>query len=513
MTSPSDTTSEGHPRRWLILAVLNLSLVLIVASVSSLNLAIPTIQRELGATASELVWINASYALVFAGLLLPAGAIGDRYGRKGALLTGLTIFLISALVATYAGSPTELIVLRGMMGVGASLTMPATLSIITVIFPAAERAKAIAIWSGFAGAGGAIGILASGLLLDSFWWGSVFFVNVPIAGLALILGVFVVPTSRDTEQRALDPMGSLLSIAGLSALVYGLIQGPEFGWGDGAVVGAFIAAAVFLFGWVRVELSQQDPLLDPRLFRLPRFSMGSYAVTSGFLAMFGMFFVLTQYLQFVLGYTVLEAAVRTLPFAGAMIVVAPNGPRLTERVGPGRTMSTGMLVAAVGMVWLGLQGTDSGYLPILIGIVLMAGGMALSFPAATEAIVTSLPPNKAGVGSAMNDTTREVGGAIGIALLGSLLSAGYRSGLGDVTDGLPPEAAEAAEDSIGAALAVAAQVPGGEQLAAAAREAFVDGMQLAMFAAAATVAVSALVVGRFFPSPDANTPATATTAP
>ena len=490
---------EGHPRRWLILAILNLSLVLIVASVSSLNLAIPTIQRELDASASELVWINAAYALVFAGLLLPAGALGDRFGRKGALLAGLGIFLVSALIATYADSPEQLIVLRGAMGVGAALTMPATLSIITVIFPLAERAKAIAIWSGFAGAGAAIGILSSGLLLESFWWGSVFFVNVPIAGIAFVLGALFVPTSRDSEERALDPAGSLLSIAGLGALVYGLIQGPEFGWGDGAVIAAFVAAAVFLAGWVRVELAQTDPLLDPRLFRDPQFSMGSFSITAGFTAMFGMFFVLTQYLQFVLGYTALEAAVRTLPFAATMVVVAPNGPRLSAKIGAGRTMAGGMLIGSVGMATLGMMGADSGYGSIVIAIILMAFGMALAFPAGTEAIVTSLPENKAGVGSAMNDTTREVGGAIGIALLGTLLSAGYRSGLGDATEGLPPNAAEAAEDNVGAALAISAQVPGGEQLADAARNAFVDGLQLAMFAAAAIVAVSALIVGRFFP--------------
>ncbi len=502
-SATADSAEAGHPRRWPILAILNLSLVLIVASVSSLNLAIPSIQRELDASASELVWINASYALVFAGLLLPAGAIGDRYGRKGALVVGLALFLVSALVATFAEDPVQLIVLRGLMGVGAALTMPATLSIITVVFPPEERAKAIAIWSGFAGAGGAIGILASGLLLEQFWWGSVFLVNVPIAALALGLVLLFVPTSRDDTQRPLDPVGSALSIAGLASLVYGLIEGPERGWTDGAVVAAFIAAAVLLAGWVRVELTQRDPLLDPRLFGIRRFSVGSYVVTSSFLVMFGMFFVLTQYLQFALGYTPLEAAVRTLPFAATMVVVAPNGPNLSARIGQGPTMFVGMSVAAVGVGGLSFLGTDTGYPLIALTIVVMAAGMALTFPAATEAIVTALPESKAGVASAMNDTTREVGGAIGIALLGSLLSSGYRSSLGDATDGLPAEAAEAAEDNIGAALAVAADASGGEMLAAAAREAFVDGMQLALLVGAGVLAVSAVIAGRFFPAAEA----------
>lgn len=498
----TDPENGGHPQRWLILAILNLSLVLIVAGVSSLNLAIPSIQQALNATASELVWINASYSLVFAGLLLPAGALGDRYGRRGALLVGLGIFVASALLATLADNPTQLILLRGIMGVGAAFTMPATLSIITVVFPPDERAKAIAIWSGFAGAGGAIGILASGLLLKWFWWGSVFLVNVPIAVLAIVLVSMYVPTSKDEAERPLDPAGSLLSIAGLVALVYGLIQGPEFGWTHGVVIGSFVASVVFLYGWVRVELAQRDPLLDPRLFRIPQFSMGSFAVTSAFLVMFGMFFILTQYLQFVLGYSPLEAAVRTLPFALTMVVVAPNGPQVAARIGRGRTIASGMAIAAVGCAWLALLQADTGYALIAPAIIVMAAGMALAFPAATESIVSSLPQSKAGVASAMNDTTREVGGAIGIALLGTLLSSGYRRGLGGAVDGLPPEAAEAAEDNIGAALAIAAEVPGGEALADAARQAFVDGMRLSMLVGAAVMAVAAGLVSHYFPSDD-----------
>ncbi|MCP5028760.1 MAG: MFS transporter [Actinomycetia bacterium] len=496
----TDPPTTGHPRRWVILAILNLSLVLIVASVSSLNLAIPSIQRALDASAAELVWINASYALVFAGLLLPAGALGDRFGRKGALLNGLAIFIVAAFIATLSDSANSLIVLRGLMGVGAALTMPATLSIITMVFPAEERGKAIAIWSGFAGAGGAIGILASGLLLESFWWGSVFLINVPIAALALLLVALVVPTSKDDEQRPLDPVGSLLSITGLVALVYGLVQGPEFGWTDPVVIGAFVMSIVFLAGWVMAELRQRDPLLDPRLFQNRQFSVAGFAITSSFLVMFGMFFVLTQYLQFALGYSALEAAVRTLPFAGTMVAVAPRGPALVARLGAGVTMSIGMFVSALGAGLLGIQDLNSGYGVIAVAIMVLAGGMALVFPAATEAIVTSLPPSKAGVASAMNDTTREVGGAIGIALLGTLLSSGYRDGLGAVTDGLPPAAADAAQDNVGAALAVAAQAPeGGELLALAARTAFVDGMRLAMLVGATILLVSSVVVRRLFP--------------
>jgi EmrB/QacA subfamily drug resistance transporter len=491
--------THAHPQRWKILAILNLSLVLIVASVSSLNLAIPSIQRALNATASELVWINAAYALVFAGLLLPAGALGDRYGRKRALVGGLTIFLVSALIATLSENATQLIVLRGAMGIGAALTMPATLSIITVVFPREERAKAIAIWSGFAGAGGALGILASGFLLESFKWSSVFFINVPIAALAIILVIAMVPNSKDPQERPLDPAGSLLSIVGLVAFVYGLIQGPEFGWTDPIVLGAFAVSILAMFTWVRVGLAHHDPLLDPRLFRIPKFRMGSFTITSAFLVMFGMFFVLTQYLQFALGYTPLEAAIRTLPFAPAMILIAPRGPALAAKIGAGKTMALGMLTSTAGLFAFGFMTVSTPYLPIGIALVVAAGGLALVFPTATESIVSSLPQNKAGVASAMNDATREVGGAIGIALLGTLLSSGYRSGLGNSASDLPPEAADVFQDNVGAALAVAEQLPNGEALAAVARDAFVDGMQLAMWAGAAVMLISSVIVFRLFP--------------
>ncbi len=502
MTPPPSSDFDpaiGHPQRWPILAILNLSLVLIVASVSSLNLAIPSIQRALDATGSELVWINAAYALVFAGLLLPAGAVGDRYGRKPALITGLAIFAVGALVATQADTPTQVIVLRAVMGIGAALTMPATLSIITVVFPPDERAKAIAIWSGFAGAGAAIGIISSGLLLKAFWWGSVFLVNVPIAGLALVLVLAVVPNSKDSEERPLDPVGSLLSIVGLSSFVYALIQGPEFGWTDPVVLAAFAIAVVSIAGWVRFELAQHDPMLDPRLFRIGEFRMGSFTVTTAFLVMFGMFFVLTQYLQFAVGYSPLEAAVRTLPFAVCMVIVAPRAPVLTERIGARRTISAGLAIASTGFIGFGFLTIDTPYAVVALFIVLIATGMATTFPTATEAIVSSLPENKAGVASAMNDTTREIGGAIGIALLGSLLSSGYRSGLGDATAGLPPEAAGPVEDSVGAALHVAAQLPGGESLALAARNAFMDGMQLSMWTGAGLLLLGALTVFRLYP--------------
>ena len=479
---------------------MTLCLILVVAGISSLNLAIPTIRDALDTSNTELLWIFDSYALVFAGLLLPAGALGDRYGRRGALLLGLLIFMSGAIAASFSTSAVRLIASRSLMGVGAALIMPATLSIITVVFPAHERAKAIAIWSGFAGAGGAIGLMGGGLLLEVFWWGSVFFVNVPIGVIALLATVAVVPTSRERERRPLDPVGAFLSIAGLGTLVLAIIEGPEQGWTSGLVMLLFIASLFFLVMFVRWELQSPSPMLDPRFFRNRHFSLGSLTISLSFMAMFGMFFLITQYFQFAQGHSPIAAAVRILPFAATMVVVAPRSPLAVERFGVRYTVTAGLVLAAAGLVGLGLVAPHTHYGFVVIAIVLMAAGLGLLMPPSTEAIVSSLPQDKAGVGSAVNDTTREVGGAIGIALLGSLASVGYRSGLGSATDGLPEPAAAAAEDSIGAALQVAQGLGGaGQALIDAAASAFTNGMQAAMWVAAGIALVAAIVVAIFHP--------------
>lgn len=495
-------TDTGHPRRWFILGILNLSLVLVVASVSSLNLSLPSIQRALDASAADLIWINAAYALVFAAFLLPAGALGDRFGRKGALLTGLVVFVLGALLGSTADTAGQVIAFRATMGIGAALAMPATLSILTAIFPPDERNKAIAIWSGFAGAGGAIGILSAGVLLEYFWWGSVFFVNVPIAVTALVLVAAVVPTSRDTQGHNLDPFGSILSAVGLAALVFALIQGPEYGWTDPLVLGGFVAAVALLTSWVAFERRQEHPMLDPRLFRIPRFGLATLALGTTFAVMFGMFFGLAQYLQFVLGYSPLDAAVRVMPFAVVMIAVSPRGPSLAARFGSGRVIGGGMLVTALGCGVMALLTGDSGYGHVVLGVILISSGMALGFPTSTAAIVGSLPLDKAGVASAVNDTTREVGSAVGIALLGSLLSAGYRRGLGNALDQAPAEMAEFARDSVGAALVVAQRAPAGvgDHIAATARDAFANGYSLAMTAGTALLALTGTIVIRRWPA-------------
>lgn len=489
----------GHPNRWRILAIMCSCLVLVVAGVSSLNLAIPSIIADLQPSATETLWIVDGYALVFAGLLLPAGALGDRYGRKGALLIGLVIFIAGAIWAAWSGDPVRLIMARGLMGAGAALIMPATLSIIVSVFPSEERAKAIAIWAGFAGAGGAIGIIGGGALLEVFWWGSVFFINVPIAVVAGLLIAAVVPTSRDDHATPLDPIGSLLSIAGLGALVFAIIEGGDRGWGAGLTIGSFVVAAVLLAGWIAWESSIANPMLDPRLFRRIPFSLGSLTITTAFAVMFGMFFLLTQYFQFVQGHSPLAAGVRNLPFALMMVIVSPRSPAIAERIGKRGVIGIGLIIQAIGFVILALHQIDTPYPITATGLILLGVGMALLMPAASEAIVSSLPPNKAGVGSAWNDSTREIGSALGIAVLGTLLSIGYRSGVEEATSQLPADLREVVADGIGPAFRVA-ETAGLPQLIDPARQAFVDGMTMAYSAAAIIGLTVAAIIWLRYPN-------------
>jgi EmrB/QacA subfamily drug resistance transporter len=495
-------------RRWLILGVLCISLVMIVVAVSSLNVALPKIQESLGASGTQLQWIVDAYALVFAGMLLPSGALGDRFGRKGALQLGLTIFGVAVLVASRVDAPSALIATRTIMGVGAAFIMPATLSIIVNSFPIHERPKAIALWAAFAGVGGALGPISSGLLLDHFWWGSVFFINVPLVLLLLALSVPILPTSKDPHGHPLDPIGALLAVVGLVSLVFAVIEGPEHGWGDPITVGAFVLAAAFLVGFVRFELRKQNPMLDPRLFRLPGFGGGAGAITAAFFSMFGMFFLLTLYLQYVKGYSPLGAGLRVLPNAIAMMIVSPQAPRLLERLGVKRMMRTGFLLTGAGFVGLAMANRSTSDLIVILSLVCTGTGMALVMPGASQHVVGGLPLSKAGVGSAVNDVTREVGGALGIAVAGSITATAYRGGsfLQSIPESAGP-AREIASQSIGQAHAVAIQgVQRGlldqetaNRFMAAASDAFNHGTRIAFLVMACVAVVAGIVVGRVIP--------------
>ncbi|HEX2701574.1 MAG TPA: MFS transporter [Acidimicrobiales bacterium] len=497
-----DERHEQHDRRWWVLAVLCLSLVMIIVGNTVLNVALPTLVRELDASSTELQWIVDIYALVFAGLLLTAGALGDRFGRKGALTAGLVVFGTGSGLAAFASSPVELVATRAIMGLGAALVMPATLSILTTVFPPRERARAIAVWAGFAGAGAAIGPIAGGYLLEHFWWGSVFLVNLPVIAIALIGGHRVVPSSRDPRQVPLDPVGAALSIVGLGALLYAIIEAPTHGWSAAPTLGAGSAALVVLAVFGAWELRSTHPMLDLRLFRNPRLSAASAAISLVFFAMFGTFFLFTQYLQLVKGYTALGAGLRTLPVALTLMVVAPLSARLVERFGPRQVVAGGLTVVAAGLALLSLSSAATSYPQLAASLVVMAVGMGSSMAPATASIMSSVPQGKAGVGSAVNDTTRELGGALGVAVLGSLAASQYASALAPALGDVPGPLAAAARRSLGGALGVAGELghSSGAHLAAAARASFVDAMGSALLVASAVALVAAAVVGRFLPA-------------
>ncbi len=483
-----------HRRRWFLLGVMCLSLVMVVMSVAGLNVALPSMQKELQASASSLQWIVDVYALVFAALLLPAGALGDRFGRKKALLIGLVVFAAGSVVGGVATDTTQIIIGRVINGVGAAFVMPATLSLLTTVFPPQERRKAIAMWAGFAGAGGALGPIVSGALLERFWWGSAFLVNVPIV-LAVIVAVAVFsPTSRDPHATPLDPVGALLSLVGLGTLIFGIIEGPERGWADGLVLGSFAAAVVSLVAFVAWERRAAHPMLPLHLFSDRRMSVGSGVVTAAFFVMFGLFFLFTLYLQFVRSYSPLSAGLATLPLALTLVAVAPRSAALAEKVGTGPVMAVGFLFVAAGFGIFTLVERTSPYGMLVVALVLLGAGMSLTAAPATGSIMSAVPEAKAGVGSAVNDTTREVGGALGIAVLGSVANAVYRSSVDLGGLDLPPPVREAAGESVGAATVIAQSLPGGADLAARAGDAFTQAFNLASGVAVAVALAGAVVV-------------------
>ncbi len=501
------STDAGHPRRWLILGVMCGSLILVVVTVTALNVALPSIQRGLDASGSQLQWIIDSYVLVFAGFLLLAGSLGDHYGRRGALVAGLLVYGIAAGLTTFANDANQVIAGRALMGVGAALIMPATLSIIVGVFPANERTKAIAIWGAFAGVGGALGPIMSGLLLEEFAWGSVFFINVPIAAAMILLVAVLVPSTGDEDRSGLDIVGGVFSVLALSALVFGVIEGPERGWSDVLVAGAFVSGGALSAAFVWWELRTPNAMLDPRFFRQLPFPLGSLAITLSFLALAGVTFILALYFQFAQGHSPLSAGLRGLPMAAALMIAASRSAGLVERFGQWTTVASGLFLTGAGALVLGFVDVGASYYVIAIALVLLGGGIGILTPPATAAIVGALPPEKAGVGSAVNDTTRELGTAIGIALLGTLLAVCYRSSISDALDGLPEPAAELAADSIGAAMSIVHELDSGvrEAFILNAQTAFSDGMATSMFVGAAisfVAGVLILVFSRQWPAPD-----------
>ncbi|HLM10286.1 MAG TPA: DHA2 family efflux MFS transporter permease subunit [Thermoleophilaceae bacterium] len=485
----------AHDRRWWTLVVLSVSLLVISLDNTILNVALPTIERDLSASSGQLQWIVDSYTLIFAGLLLTLGALGDRFGRRLALVSGLVVFGAGSLISALATSADMLIVARGIMGIGGALIMPSTLSILTNVFPAEERPKAIGIWAAVAGLGVAIGPVSGGWLLEHFDWSSVFYVNLPVVTAALLASPILVPESRDPGKAKLDPLGAVLSTLGLGAVVWAIIEGGDSGFGDGMVVTAFGVGLALLAAFTAWELRSKNPMLDVRLFKVRRFSGASLSITLVFFSLFGAIFFLTTYLQGVMDLSALEAGVRVSPVAAGLVLGGPLSAKLAERLGTRRVVAAGLAVVAVALLLLAGLEVDSGYGIVAASLVLLGFGMGSTMAPATESIMSSLPLEHASVGSAMNDTVRMVGGTLGVAILGSLLSSGYGADMSRSVEGLSPGAASAASDSLGGASAVAAQIGGsaGHALDSAAELAFTSAMSSALIVAAGVALAGALI--------------------
>ena len=473
-------------RRLLVLAAMCIALVAVVASVSGLNVAQQALATDLGATQSQLLWIINGYTLVLAALLMPVGAIGDRWGRKPILLVGFVVFSLSNLASAFSTEPTTLIGLRVLAGVGAAMIMPVTLSVITTSFPREEQAKAIGTWAGFAGAGGIIGLFVSAAIIDNATWPWVFALPIALAAISFVLTIAFVPHSVEHTEAGFDVAGSILSAVAVGGLVLAFHEGPEQGWNAPITVAALAAGIIGAAVFVAVELRRDHPLLDVRIFAIRGLAAGSINLFVVFAVMFSLFLVLVQYLQAVLGYSALRAASGLLPMAVMMMPLSTIAPTIAERIGFRRTLVTGMLLMAAGLFTFAmLADPNGGYLSVLPGILLLGAGVGLSMSPSTAAITASLPEEKQGVASALNDTVREMGGAVGIALIGSVLNSAYQANIEPATSALPPAVAEPANEGIGGALGVAAQMGAdGTALLDSARQAFVDGMVPALLLAA-----------------------------
>ena len=491
-----------YARRWKTLGVLSLSLVIIGLDNTILNVALPTLQDEFDASPSKLQWMVDSYLLVFAGLLLVFGTLGDRFGRKLALQAGVSIFGLASLGALVADSANEVIAVRAAMGVGAALIMPATLSIIANVFSGEERGKAIGIWAAVAAVGIGLGPLTGGLLLEWFDWSSVFMVNVPFALAALLLGIRYVPESRDPRPGSFDLLGAALSTAGFSILVYAIIEAPEHGWTSGLVLGSLAASIALLGFFVWWERRIAEPMLDLGFFRSARFSVGTAAVSTAFFALLGGIFALTQYLQFVHGYSAIEAGAIMSPMALGLMIGAGSSSKAVHKLGISRVVAVGLTGLATLLALTVLWEPDTGALLLAAWFFGLALAMGWVMAPATDAVVGAVPAAKSGVASATNTVARMVSGALGVAIIGSLVSSLYSSDVEDSLGALPPQAQEAAEGSIGAASAIAAQLPpeASSRLLATTGDAFTSAMGIGLLVAAALAAATAVVVARYLPA-------------
>ena len=490
------TTNYEDPRRWWALAALGLAVLTLGFDITIMNVALPTIATELDVGTDGLQWMVNAYILVIAGLMLTCGALGDRYGRKRLLLIGLGLFGISSAAAAAVDSAALVIAARGVMGMGAAIMIPVAFAVLAALFGPAERGRAVSLLVMGLGVGIPLGPIIGGYLLERFWWGSIFLINVPIAIIGAIAIAVLLPESRDPSPRRPDIAGAVLSTAGLTSLVYGVIEAPTRGWSGPVTIGAISAGVVVLAGFVVWELRVRDPMIDLHLFARPQFLWASTAGVLVTFGMLGLLFVVPQYLQFVAGHDALGTGLRLLPLIGGLVVGAPAGERLAARAGYRVPVSVGLAVLAVGVAVGAATDVASGYGFVAAWLATAGLGIGMALAPAMDAVLDALPTEQAGAGTAITMTLRQTGGALGVALLGSLLAEGYADRVN--TAGLPAEAATAARVSIAGALAAATRL-GEPALAFSANAAYVHGMSLVLIATAITAGLSALLTGLLLP--------------
>lgn len=498
MHTQEPQSDTPYPKRWTALVFICLIILISALDMTTLNTALSALTRDLGATTSQLQWIVASYAIVLAGLLLFGNGLADRYGRKGALLGGIALFAAASTAAAFSPSAEFLIGMRVMMGIGAALFMPPALSMIAVLFPPEERGRAIAMWAGIGGIGVAVGPTVAGLLVDKYGWGSVFLITVPVALVALVGIALFVPKSRKPETGPPDFVGALLSIAGLGIFLFGLIEGPDIGWLSPVTLGAIAFGLLVVAGYLRHELRADEPMFDPRVLKVGPVYAGGMVVFVIYTTLLGFLFIIPQYLQFVLGQTAFRAGVFMLPFGLAFFVFTQIGPRLTTRVGRRRVLLSGLaLMAAAILVLTFLQGHGDSWL-VLLGEMMYGAAIGFIIAPATTGIMNSLPLDKAGDGSAVNQLGRQVGGAVGVAVIGSVFATVFGARVVKTLTGAGQGVIETASRSVGGAESYASSLPPPSDARALTEihAAFVGGARAALLVAAAFVIAAFVVVLR-----------------
>lgn len=492
-------------RRWAVLAVLCLTLLITSLDGTILNVALPTIVRTLHATSSQLQWTVDAYAIVLAGLLLIAGSLGDHLGRKWVYVAGIVVFAAGSATSAFSATPDQLIAARAFMGVGAAAIMPSTLSILTNVFTEPlDRARAIGIWSGTSGLGLAIGPVVGGWLLTHYWWGSVFLINVPIAAMACAAALFVVPDSKNPVAKSPDLIGAACSLLGVGLLLWAIIEAPIRGWTSPTIVVAIISSVAIIGGFALWELHTSHPLLELSFFRSRRFSVAMSGLGLVLFALSGGLFLFTQYLQFCLGYSAFDTGLRIAPIAVVLLVVASVSSALVRRVGTKAVVFAGVVIVAIGFALLTTVTLHTTYAGVLPAFFLLGIGTGLAIAPCTESVMGSVPADLAGVGSATNSTALQIGSALGVAVLGSLLSTHYQVDMRVLLShvALPSSIVRTAAGSIGAALGVSGHVgsPLGNELANAARQSFIRGMVFTVSVSAVISGAAAVVVLIFLPA-------------